>query len=107
MPNVASVFCRWFIAADLPVVLGIERETFGDWTDADFRHELQCRNVIGYVAECGETLLGFMVTETTAIEIQVLNFAAIYPEARACLKASLAYKAAMEGRTVAWNQAGV
>ena len=104
----AALWVRWLSGRDLPAVLGIERETFGDWTDFDFRDVLRSRNHIGFVAECdspvvGRTVVGFMVYELDGCLMRVLNFAALTPEARRELLGKLRVKAWAAQRAIVWE----
>jgi len=61
----AAVHVRWMIRRDMPEVLEIERECFGQgaWTREDFIRHLRQRNCIGMVAEHENLLVGYMVYE--------------------------------------------
>ncbi len=71
-----DVNIRWMVRRDMPKVLSIDRESFGNpWSEEDFISALRQTNCIGMVAEHGLTVVGFMVYELHKTRLHVLNFA--------------------------------
>lgn len=79
MGDPLKVYIRWLIRRDMPEVLGIERQAFGDdaWTEEEFMRCLRHRNVIGLVAEDSrqEAVVGFLLFELHKTRLHLLNFA--------------------------------
>jgi len=60
----------------MPEVLAIEQEAFEfPWSDEDFTRCLRQRNCIGMVAEVGDSVVAFMISELHRTRLHVLNFA--------------------------------
>ena len=60
-----AVSIRWLLKRDLPEVLAIEASCFPiPWSTNDFVDCLSQRNIIGFVAECNQRVVGFMVLRT-------------------------------------------
>lgn len=73
---------RWMIRRDMPEVGHIENShSETKWKDEDFLKVLRQRNVIGMVAEVGETVVGFVIYELRKTSLEVLNLA-IHPSYR-------------------------
>lgn len=73
---------RWMIHRDTPAVLDIERRSFEfPWSEDDLLRCLRQRNCIGMVADCEETVAGFMVYELQLTKLEILNFA-VHPQWR-------------------------
>lgn len=81
---------RWMIRRDMPDVIDIERQSFGDhaWPEEEFVHCLRQRNCIGMVAERPPAkrkewgrIAAFMVYELHKTRLHLLNFA-VHPEFR-------------------------
>ncbi|MCA9267862.1 MAG: ribosomal protein S18-alanine N-acetyltransferase [Planctomycetales bacterium] len=70
------VHIRWMIRRDMPEVLYAEQNSFEfPWSEDDFIRCLRQRNCIGMVAECEESVVGFMIYELHKNRLHVLNFA--------------------------------
>lgn len=77
-----QVFIRWMVRRDMAAVLRISNASFRQpWTEEDFIRELRQRNVIGMVAEVGDTIVGYMMYELRKHSLEVLNFA-VHPDSR-------------------------
>ena len=74
---------RWMIRRDLPAVLAIERTAVAPWSEDDFLRCLRQRHCIGFVAERGDEILGFMVYTLRPSHLQLENFA-VRPDSRRC-----------------------
>lgn len=73
---------RWMIRKDIPEVMEIERQSFGNpFTEDELLVWLRNRNVIGMVAECEQVVVGFMVYEFFPKKIRLLDFA-VLPDCR-------------------------
>lgn len=72
-----DVHIRWMIRRDMPEVMNIEAECFGDhaWDEDDFIRALRQRNCIGMVAEHDNKIVGFMIYELAKDYIHILDFA--------------------------------
>lgn len=70
---------RWMIRRDLPEVLNIEGDYFGDWTEEDFLAVLRARNCIGMVADENQSydcpVIGFMIYELCKTKLHILKLA--------------------------------
>jgi [ribosomal protein S18]-alanine N-acetyltransferase len=67
---------RWLIRRDLPEILRIDFEAMIDpWREEDFLVFLRQRPNIGIVAECGRTIVGFMLYELKKYRLVVHRFA--------------------------------
>ncbi len=75
---------RWFVSADLPEALAIEKESFPiPWVEEDFRALMAKRNVIGIVARCNPLqceeeegpILGYAIYELHDNYIEILTLA--------------------------------
>lgn len=67
---------RWMVRSDLYRVLGTEKMCFSHpWREEDFLHSLRRRDCIGMVAECEETIRGYMFYEIHKYRLNVINFA--------------------------------
>jgi ribosomal-protein-alanine N-acetyltransferase len=76
MKTPLPVHIRWMIRRDMPRVLEIEAESFSSpWTEREFIRCLRQRNIIGMVAEEGDTVIGYMLYELHKSYIHVRNFA--------------------------------
>ena len=76
-PSRTRVSIRWMTRRDIGAVLAIENAVSDHpWCEEDFLRELRQRNVIGMVAEDGDTIVGFMVYELHRRKIQIAAFAA-------------------------------
>jgi ribosomal-protein-alanine N-acetyltransferase len=75
--SLMSVHVRWLIRRDMPEVLAIESQSFGEqWSEAEFVACLKKRNAIGCVAETEfSNVLGFMIYELRQSTIRILKFA--------------------------------
>jgi ribosomal-protein-alanine N-acetyltransferase len=70
------------IRADMREIVAIESACFEfPWCEDDFVRCLRQRNCIGMVAEHDDAVVGFMIYELNAGEIQILNFA-VAPDTR-------------------------
>jgi ribosomal-protein-alanine N-acetyltransferase len=57
-----DVYLRWMVHRDLPRVVRISRQQAGlRWAEPDFLSPLRAINTIGYVAELGDRVVGYMV----------------------------------------------
>ncbi|MFM1885030.1 MAG: hypothetical protein RL026_187 [Pseudomonadota bacterium] len=73
MPALPALLVRDMIHADVPAVMGLEREAYPfPWTEGIFRDCLRAGYVC-VVAEIGEALVGYGVMSTGAGEAHVLN----------------------------------
>ncbi len=76
------VYIRWMIQRDVSEVLQIESASFSSpWTRDDLLWCLRNRNCLGFVAEQGERVVGFMIYELGDEELHILNFA-VHPAFR-------------------------
>ncbi len=74
--DLARMRIRWMIRRDMPEVLDIEQGSFEfPWSEEDFIRCLRQRNCIGMVADCDDTVTGFMIYELHKTRLHVLNFA--------------------------------
>jgi ribosomal-protein-alanine N-acetyltransferase len=75
-----AVHIRWIIRRDMPEVLAIEDKAFERhaWTEEEFAQVMRNRNVIGMVAEHGESIVGYMIYELHRDRLHILNFAVHY-----------------------------
>jgi [ribosomal protein S18]-alanine N-acetyltransferase len=74
MPTTPHI--RWMIRRDMLEVLRIESESFDfPWSEEDFTRCLRRRAALGMIAEVGIRVAGFMVYESTANRIDLLNIA--------------------------------
>lgn len=73
----AKTYVRWCIKRDMPEILDIERQSFGEfaWSEDDFIRCLRQRNCIGMVADCDDLIAGYMIYELHKARLHVLNFA--------------------------------
>ena len=56
---------RYLVRSDMADILDIERASFPcPWTNDDFKLALKQHNVIGYVLEIDELVVGFMIVES-------------------------------------------
>lgn len=71
------IFLRWMRRDDWPRVLEIEDACFqwDAWTEHDLRSELRIPNVIGYVAEMQEQLVGFYLYELRRDHMKIIDLA--------------------------------
>lgn len=76
-PTMAICRLRWMIRSDLPEVVRIERDAFGDeaWSEGEFIECLRIRDCIGMVADVGEDLVGYMIYRLHWDRLQLLNLA--------------------------------
>lgn len=82
---ISRVHLRWMIRSDLPEVVSIEAGSFEfPWPEEDFIRCLRQRNCLGYVAEFGGRVRGFMVYQIFKNRLHVLNFA-VHPDYRRML----------------------
>lgn len=71
-----QVHIRWLIRRDMPEVLVIEHASSEyPWGEDEFLVHLRRRSCIGYVAEHGEQVVGFMIYELHKDRLEVLDFA--------------------------------
>lgn len=72
-----DVHIRWMIRRDMPEVMNIEAQCFGDhaWDEDDFIRYLHQRNCLGMVAEEQNKIVGFMIYELAKDYIHILDFA--------------------------------
>lgn len=75
-----KIHVRWMIRRDLPEVLQNEQAAFDDpWSEEDFLTHLRRRNMIGMVAELGETkdgfgrIVGHMIYELHRSQLYLVN----------------------------------
>lgn len=84
-PPAISAHVRWMIRRDMPDVLRIEEESFGEyrWAEEDFLRALRQRHCIGMVAERkhSDDVLGFMLYMLETRSIHLLTIA-VAPAAR-------------------------
>lgn len=75
---------RWMIRGDLPNVVAIEHDCFGNgWSEKEFLAELRQRNVIGMVVEDDdERIVGYIVYAFEADCFRVKNFAVAHDARR-------------------------
>lgn len=72
--------CRWMIRRDMAEVLNIENRVFEfPWREDDFIRCLRQRNCIGFIAETGERVVGFMIYELHKTRVHLLSFA-VHPD---------------------------
>lgn len=78
-----NVYVRWMIRRDMPEVLAIEASSFaGDaWTEEYFLRCLRTKNVIGMVAELGDSVYGYIVRQFYKDTVHLCNFA-VHPDHR-------------------------
>jgi len=70
------VHIRWMTKCDMPEVCQIAADCFeSPWTEENFLCILRQRNCIGYVAEQGEKVVGFMIYELYQEKLHILMFA--------------------------------
>jgi ribosomal-protein-alanine N-acetyltransferase len=75
-PEQVPIHLRWMIRRDMPEVLTIEQASFTfPWSEDDFVRCLRARNCIGFVAECAERVVGYMVYELQKHRLHLLNLA--------------------------------
>ncbi len=71
---------RWMIRRDMAEVLNIEKTVFEfPWCEEDFIRFLRQRNAIGFVAEAGDRVAGFMLYELFTRHIRLANIA-VHPD---------------------------
>jgi ribosomal-protein-alanine N-acetyltransferase len=71
-----SVKCRFMLRRDMEEVMAIEQESYDDpWTYDDFKEALGKRNVIGFVAEHGDEVVGFIIYELMRSRVVMQNLA--------------------------------
>lgn len=69
---------RWMIRSDMPEVLAIERQSFGNpWAEQEFILALRQRNCIGQVAEHNDIIVGFMLYELFKHRLELINLAVL------------------------------
>lgn len=70
------VHIRWQIRRDMPEVLAIEGQCFAfPWGETEMLKALRQRDCLGYVAEFGEKILGFMIYLLRKDHIELLTLA--------------------------------
>jgi len=76
MTGQVTVYVRHLIRRDLAEVLAIENASFEDtWSEADFMRALRSRNASGYVAECNELVIAYVIVLSTDDGLEVINLA--------------------------------
>lgn len=77
------IHLRWATPRDLPAVVAIEEASFQapHWDEETFRTILKNRTVIMMVAECGETVVGFLLYQLHHTCLEVVKVA-VLPSAR-------------------------
>lgn len=71
-----AIHLRWMIRKDMQEVLAIEAGSFQfPWSEEDFIRALRQRNVIGFIAEQNESVVGFMVYLLEKKRLHLLNIA--------------------------------
>jgi ribosomal-protein-alanine N-acetyltransferase len=68
-----STQCRYMIRRDLDSVLDIENQSHNPWSENDFLVTLKSRTVTGWLAERDDSIVGFMVYESTKLGYHILN----------------------------------
>ena len=66
---------RMTIRKDLPHIVRIEKENFGDlaWSEEDFLREARQRNIVPMTMEIGEKIVGFALYELHKHKLHVLH----------------------------------
>ncbi len=74
--NLVPLQIRWWVAADLPRILEIERRCYEvPWNEEDFRDCTRGQSRIVKIAEAAEITAGFMIYELNDRQFHVLNLA--------------------------------
>ena len=72
----SNVYTRWLIRRDMPEVLAIDSECFADaWAEEDLVRVMGQKNVIGFVAERAETIVGFVIYEFHPDRLRIVRLA--------------------------------
>lgn len=72
----SRVHMCWMVSSDMPSVLKIESEAFGDsWSKEDFVQVLVGDNCIGMVVESKDKVVGYMIYVLHKCKIYLMNFA--------------------------------
>jgi len=76
-----NVHVRWLIRQDLPQVIECDFCSYPSWTAEDIASKLHLRNTIGMVAECGSTIVGYMVYSLHKDHLNVIKLV-VHPDYR-------------------------
>lgn len=73
---------RWMIRRDYPGVLEIEASReFSPWTEKELNDELRRREVMGFVVESGDRIVGFMIFEIVRTSYRIIRLT-VHPSHR-------------------------
>ena len=74
----AGVHVRWMISRDFPELAAVDAASFSDPMGEEwFREQLRQRNVIGFVAEAGELVVGYVLYEMLDDSLRIRSMAVL------------------------------